>query len=267
MQQKALYTRALSHAKRKGKGSNPNFSTTGNKTLTFLKAAAMSLRIKRLFSRISKHYDVANDVLSLGMHRLWRRKLLKAAQIQRGQVVLDLCTGTGEVALAAARHTGTEGMVAGIDFVPQMLALAAKKISNNVRVQLLLGDAMGIPLKDSCADRVLIAYGIRNVDYPPDCLKEIYRVLKPGGLLVVLEFGKAASGSIASAASLYCQSILPRLGGAIARDKAAYEYLSQSSKAFPAGEEFVVLLREAGFSLSQFQPLFPGVAYLYIAVK
>ncbi len=233
----------------------------------------MSAEVRRIFSKISQHYDAANDILSFGLHRIWRWQLLKIAQLSIGQRVLDLCCGTGEIALCAAKAAGPSGKVVGLDFVPEMLAIAAKKArqakieASNAPICWVQGDGMSIPLHDAALDRVLIGYGIRNVDDPLICLREIWRVLSPGGLLAVLEFGQTSPGPLSSLSAMYCSKFVPCLGGLLTHDRLAYDYLQQSSSNFPSGEGFLKFLREAGFSSCYGKPVFPGLAFVYSARK
>lgn len=230
----------------------------------------MSTQVHEMFSSIAPRYDRANDVLSFGLHRLWRDRALKAGGVTAGNTVIDLCTGTGDVAFAAGRLVGPTGKVFGLDFVLPMLELAATKRSRMqlpCDVQFLQGDAMSIPFPDASADNVTVSFGIRNVDDPQHCLKEMFRVLRPGGAAIVIEFGKPRLPVFREVYNLYCRYVMPIIGGMLTGNRAAYEYLPRTSKAFPAGEEFAQLMRNSGFPDPQIKPLLTGLAYIYIGRK
>ena len=232
----------------------------------------MSREVQGMFAKIARRYDLANDVLSLGIHRWWRDRAVRSADIKVGQRVLDLCTGTGDQAFALARVVGQSGMVAGLDFVPDMLALAEQKSAtrlngNGAHPHFLQGDASVLPFRSELFDAVTISFGIRNVDDPLACLKEIYRVLRPGGRVMVLEFGRPRAPGFAQIYNLYSRYVMPQLGGALTGNRAAYEYLPRTAKAFPDGFDFLELLRRANFQCLEFKPLLSGLAYIYCAQR
>ena len=237
----------------------------------------VSKRTQLLFARISRRYDLANDVLSCGAHRLWRKKLLDAAKLGPKQVILDLCTGTGDVALLASRKTGPQGQVLALDCTAEMLAIAQAKRSKLMShkalsslcapIFFLRSDALRLPLADSSVDRVVIAFGIRNVEDPLHCLKETFRVLRPGGRLAIVEFGQLDAGFLKPCLAFYLNHLLPQIAALITGDRAAYDYLSRSSLAFPSGAAFAAMLTEAGFLRTQAASLFPGFAFLYGAER
>ncbi len=228
-----------------------------------------------MFSSIASRYDRANDVLSFGIHRQWRRKAIKLVGIRQGERALDLCTGTGDLALLLAESAGPKGLVYGLDFVPEMLTIAQEKESANrsaaessrAPITWIHGDAMSIPLPESSVDCATIAFGIRNVDSPKVCLQEILRVLTPEGRLVVIEFGKPKLPLFSSVYQWYSDNLMPKIGGAITGNQAAYEYLPRTSKAFPCREAFLSLMAESGFHDVKMQSLFGGIAYLYCGSK
>ena len=228
----------------------------------------MSEEVNAMFSSIANRYDLTNDVLSLGMHRLWRRPLLDFGGIRSGHHVLDLCTGTGDVAFCLQRRVGGTGSVIGLDFVPRMIEIAkakAMKRSNGAQTgpSFMLGDAMHIPFADRSFDAVTIAFGIRNLDNPLLGLIEMKRVLKKGGKVAVLEFGQPYVPVFSDVYGMYAKHLMPAIGGALTGNRRAYEYLPKTSAAFPAGASFTKLLAEAGFAEPQFRPLLGGLAYLY----
>ena len=232
----------------------------------------MSKEVQQMFSSIAPRYDRANDVLSFGIHRLWRRRAVSLLDIHEGERALDLCTGTGDLALLLAERVGAGGLVHGLDFVPEMLSLAQRKEqglrSTNPKIACapinwIHGDAMNIPLPDSSVDCVTIAFGIRNVDNPKLCLEDIRRVLAPNGRLVVIEFGKPKLPIFSVLYQWYSDNLMPKIGGVITGNKAAYEYLPRTSKAFPCREMFLELMTRCGFQEVKMESLFGGIAYLY----
>ena len=225
----------------------------------------MSEQVQAMFARIAPRYDAANDILSLGLHRAWRRRAVRMAQAQAGQSVLDCATGTGDLALAFKRAVGPGGRVVGTDFSAPMLAPApAKARRAHLNVTFEVADVLALPYADRSFDIASIAFGIRNVDSPAQCLREMARVVRPGGRVVVLEFGQPA-GLFRFPYALYSRFVMPALGGLLSGDRAAYEYLPRTAAAFPSRARFVVLMDSVGvFASAHFVPLTFGVAYLYL---
>ncbi len=227
----------------------------------------MSAEVQAMFARIAPRYDAGNAVLSLGTDRRWRRAAVAAAGVRPGDAVLDCATGTGELALAFKRAVGPTGRVLGTDFCAEMLEFApAKAAAAGLEVRFEQADVMKLPYADSSFDVASIAFGIRNVDAPVTALRELARVVKPGGRVVVLEFGQPA-GVFGAAFRVYARHVMPRLGGLITGDRAAYEYLPRTSAAFPSGERFLALMEEAGgFGERTARPLTFGTAWVYAGV-
>jgi demethylmenaquinone methyltransferase/2-methoxy-6-polyprenyl-1,4-benzoquinol methylase len=225
----------------------------------------MSTEVRQMFSSIAPRYDVTNEVLSFGVHRLWRRVAVKASGARPGHKVLDCATGTGDLALAFKRTVGGEGSVLGTDFCQEMLIPApAKAAREGLEVKFEVADALALPYADDSFDVASIAFGIRNVDDPVRCLKEMARVVKPGGRVVVLEFGQP-SGPFGALFRFYSRYIMPAVGGLLTGNRAAYQYLPKTSANFPAGQRFVALMEQAGcFSERQARPLTFGTAYVYV---
>ncbi len=227
----------------------------------------MSKSVHDMFASIARRYDCANDVLSLGMHRLWRGVALRAAGVQAGQTVVDLCTGTGDVAFAAADMVGPSGKVIGLDFVQEMVDIAEQKRldRNYPQIEFSRADALDLPLPDGCADLACVSFGIRNVDDPVQCLREMKRVVKENGTVMVLEFGQPKLPLFSQLYTFYSKYFMPFIGGALTGNRAAYEYLPETSSEFPAGAAFLQFMEEAGLEQMSFKPLFAGVAYIYTA--
>ena len=224
----------------------------------------MSEQVRLMFSDISERYDVGNDVLSFGAHRLWKNYMVRRAAAPRGGRVLDLATGTGDIALLFAEAVGPDGEVMGVDFCPDMIELARKRPKNhrdNLRFE--VGDAMKLRFADDSFDICSISFGIRNVDDPVVAMAEMRRVVKPGGRVVVLEFGQPR-GLFGSLYRFYSETILPVVGGVVSGNREAYSYLNKTAASFPCRDEFVGLMRRAGFARAGWKALFGGIAFLYI---
>jgi demethylmenaquinone methyltransferase/2-methoxy-6-polyprenyl-1,4-benzoquinol methylase len=227
-------------------------------------------RISGMFDAIAPRYDLLNTVLSAGLDRYWRRRAIHALAFSGDEVLLDVCTGTADVALAAARSRRGAGRVVGVDFSGAMLAHGAQKIRSaalSPRVRLIRGDAMTLPVRSESVDGVTMAFGIRNVAQPDVACAELRRVLRPGGRLAILEFGLPVIPAVRPLYLWYFRHVLPRIGRTISRHNAAYSYLPASVGAFPWGEAFAKLLRGAGFNNVRSRPLALGIVYLYTGEK
>jgi len=225
----------------------------------------MSTEVRQMFSSIATRYDVTNEVLSFGIHRLWRRKAVRLSGARPGDAVLDCASGTGDLALAFKRRVGADGRVVGTDFCKEMLDSApAKAAREGLQMEFQVADAMDLPFADNSFEVASIAFGIRNVDDPVKCLREMARVVRPGGRVVVLEFGQP-TGFFGALFRFYSKAIMPRIGGLLTGNRAAYEYLPRTSAAFPAGERFLALMEETGaYQTRVAHPLTFGTAYIYV---
>ena len=221
-----------------------------------------------MFASIARRYDAANEVLSLGIHKAWRRAAVRISGAARGDRILDCATGTGDLALEFKRAVGRRGDVSGTDFCLEMLESAPRKAARaGLDVRFAVADALALPYRECSFDVVSIAFGIRNVDDPLDCLREMARVVKPGGSVVVLEFGQPR-GAFGALFRSYSRRVLPLVGGALTGNRAAYEYLPRTAAAFPAGERFLALMAESqAFSRTEAHRLTYGTAYVYRGVK
>ncbi len=228
----------------------------------------MSEHVREMFSSIAPRYDVTNVVLSLGVDRLWRRVAVRESGAAPGDRVLDCATGTGDLALALRRAVEPGGTVVGMDFCAAMLEPAREKARRagleDVRFE--VADALALPYPARAFDIATIAFGIRNVDDPVRCLKEMSRVVRPGGRVVVLEFGQPR-GAWGALYRVYSRWLMPAVGGLLTGNRSAYAYLPRTAATFPAGERFLALMDEADtFSACRAQALTGGIAFVYLGV-
>lgn len=221
-------------------------------------------QIEAMFDAIAPRYDLVNRVLSMGIDRGWRRKAVAMLAAYQPKRILDVATGTADLALQAL--TLEPEKVVGVDISEEMLAVGREKIAAaglGDRITLQRGDAEKLPFSDSQFDAALVAFGVRNFQDLDKGLREIWRVLRPGGVLVVLEFSHPRTPVIKQGYAFYSRHILPRIGGAISKDQGAYKYLPSSVAAFPDGEDFLARLRATGYDDLKWQPLTFGIASLY----
>jgi demethylmenaquinone methyltransferase/2-methoxy-6-polyprenyl-1,4-benzoquinol methylase len=226
-----------------------------------------------MFDAIAERYDFLNHLLSAGLDKRWRKQAIDALQLTGRETVLDLCTGTADLALAATSGERRAKRVVGIDFSAAMLQIGKTKIGGAgasapaPAIDLIRGDAMQIPLRDASVDATTIGFGIRNVERPEAACREIARVLRPGGTLVILEFSLPRSPALRNFYLWYFRNVLPLIGRLISKHPSAYNYLPASVEAFPSPEEFSEQLRNAGFGTVRAVPLTFGVVYMFAAVK
>ncbi len=226
-------------------------------------------RIAGMFDAIAPRYDLLNRVLSAGLDRRWRDRAVDALGLAEGARVLDLCTGTADLAVATVRRV-PHASVIGVDFAGAMLKLGLSKTRSlglERSIRLARGDATRIPVGTATCDAATIAFGIRNVSEPERALAEIARVLRPNGRLAILEFGQPAIPGIRSLYSAYFRYLLPAIGRLVSKHNSAYSYLPESVGSFPAPREFAGIIAKQGFSNVRAVPLTLGIVYLYIAEK
>lgn len=218
-----------------------------------------------MFADIADDYDRINSILSFGVHSAWRKKTVIESGAKPGDRVLDCATGTGDLALEFKKKVGHEGSVLGTDFCKEMIEHAPDKANkNNLVVEFEVADAMDLPYDDDTFDIASIAFGIRNVDDPIVCLQEMARVVKPGGRVVVLEFGQPG-GIVKFPYQFYSKHVMPAIGGFISGNREAYTYLPETSAEFPAGDAFLEMMNEADvFESKKSVPLTRGIAYIYV---
>lgn len=216
--------------------------------------------IRSLFSSVSHGYDQANDFMTFGLVRLWRRRLVRWSHAKAGQAILDCATGTGDLAIEFKRVVGS-GRVIGTDFCAAMLEHAPEKAKQkNLEVDFQIADVTQLPFSDRQFDVCSIAYGIRNVENPARALSEMARVVKPGGCVMVLETGENKMPFM----NLYFRQVVPRIGGWVTGRREAYEYLNRSSSQFPSREAFVDLMRSTRrFSTIEYKSLMGGASFIY----
>jgi demethylmenaquinone methyltransferase/2-methoxy-6-polyprenyl-1,4-benzoquinol methylase len=221
-------------------------------------------QVRRMFARVARRYDRTNRVLSCGIDLRWRRAAVRFAAVEPHERALDVCAGTGDLALALA-SAGAE--VVGSDFCPEMLAFAvakSRRLPAPHRPTWLAGDALRLPFPDASFDLATVAFGIRNVADPVAALAEMARVVRPGGRVVVLEFTTPAPRGLGALYLFYFRRVLPRLGNLVAGDRGgAYDYLAESVLEFPQREAFLGLMRAAGLTAPQMRLLTGGIAALY----
>ena len=205
-----------------------------------------------MFDRIARRYDLVNTVLSGGVDGGWRRRAARATDVQPGGSALDVACGSGKLTAVLARIVGPQGRVVGLDFSPQMLAIARH---DHPALEFLEGDALNLPFDDASFVASTIAFGLRNLADPVRGLREMLRVVKPGGRAVVLEFVRPPKNLVGSAYRLYLRTLLPAIGGAISGQPAAYRYLSDTVDSYRSPEELRAMAGAAGWKNVRFQPL------------
>ena len=222
-----------------------------------------------VFSRVASKYDLMNDLMSLGIHRIWKDAMMDWLAPQPGQRLLDVAGGTGDVAFRfLKRAPGASAVVC--DMTEPMLIEGRKRAEAErlaASLDWVVGDAMALPLPHASFDVYTISFGIRNVTRIPDALAEAYRVLKPGGRLMVLEFSQIPNDLVQRAYDLYSFNVIPAMGQAVTGDRVSYQYLVESIRKFPDQESFAALIHDAGFGQVKYRNLTMGVAALHSGWK
>jgi len=227
-------------------------------------------KIAGMFDAIAGRYDLLNLVLSGGLDRHWRRCAIASLNLTGKERLLDVCTGTADVAIGSALRAKGAARVVGVDFSGAMLTHGLDKVRKGgltARIQLVRGDAMNLPVADASVHAATIAFGIRNVMKPEVACKELFRALRPGGRVAILEFGTPSNRLFGPVYEWYSRNILPRIGRAVSRHDAAYTYLPESIGAFAYGDEFARILNVSGFSHVEARPFMFGAVYLYTGQK
>lgn len=235
----------------------------------YAKEGSKKVQVEQMFDNIAQRYDLLNRVLSLGIDRGWRRKAIQILGRSNPALVLDVATGTGDLAIEIVRRIPT-AQVVGLDLSHEMLSAGRVKIEQRKlsdRIQMVKGDSEDINYPDNTFDGITVAFGVRNFEHLNRGLSEMHRVLKPGKKLIVLEFSQPYGFPFRQLFQWYFRHILPLVGRMASSDPAAYGYLYESVQAFPEGKDFVNILQANGFKNSQCIPLTLGVCSLYVAEK
>lgn len=224
-------------------------------------------RVRGVFDSVASRYDVMNDLMSGGLHRVWKAFTIAVSGVRTGQRVLDVAAGTGDLSRAFARKVGPTGLVVMSDINGSMLRAGRDRlIDSGVLVPTVLCDAEKLPFPDAQFDLVSVAFGLRNMTHKDAALRDMQRVLKPGGKLLVLEFSKPWT-PLRGAYDLYSFQVLPRLGKMVAGDPQSYQYLAESIRMHPDQETLAGLMRDAGFGHVDWHNLTAGVVALHIGQK
>lgn len=225
-------------------------------------------QVENMFDNIAWRYDFLNHFLSLGIDHYWRRKTIASIKPYKPRLILDVATGTADLALAAIKIHPEK--IYGVDISEDMLKIGREKIKNknlSDKIELLRGDSENLIFEENKFDALTVGFGVRNFEHTLNGLKEMYRVLKPGAPCAVLEFSKPKSFPFKQTYNFYTNKITPAVGKMISKDDAAYRYLKDSVDAFPEGEDFKKLFQQAGFSNITIRPLTFGVVTLYCGIK
>ena len=227
-------------------------------------------QVEQMFDNIAPTYDKLNHIMSLNIDRVWRRRVMRIVRRAKAHKIMDVATGTGDLAIAMAKRVDRT-QILGVDLSEEMLAVARRKVEKQglqERIMLEKGDAENLDMVASeSIDAATVAFGVRNFENIERGLSEIYRTLKPGGKLVILEFSMPKNRLVRWVYSQYAHRLLPRIGGMISKDKQAYTYLPDSVEEFPAPERFAEMLRGVGFVRVKTRSQSFGIAYIYDATK
>lgn len=211
--------------------------------------------VRTMFDRIARRYDLVNTVLSLGTDGGWRRRVARETGLSAGGSALDVACGSGKLTAELARIAGAGGRVIGLDFSPEMLEVARRQHPN---LELIEGDALNLPFEDRSFTASTIAFGLRNLSDPVRGLREMQRVVKPGGTTVVLEFVRPPNGPIGATYRVYLRTLLPAIGGALSGEPSAYRYLSDTVDSYRTPDELRAMAEAAGWTQIRFIPLAAG---------
>lgn len=230
-------------------------------------AKSKEQHVHEVFESISNNYDKMNSVISFQMHKLWRDDVMKRMNVKKGSACLDVCCGTADWTIALAKATGGDGIVKGLDFSESMLAVGKKKVLPYDFVELIHGNAMELPFEDNTFDYVTIGFGLRNVPDYMQVLREMNRVLKPGGMAVCLETSKSEIPVYREAFGMYFKYIMPMFGKLFAKSYKEYSWLQESAETFPGMKELKLMFEEAGFTNVSYKPYSGGAAAMHMGYK
>lgn len=226
-------------------------------------------QVEQMFNNISANYDKLNRVISFGIDVEWRKKVVALVNAKKPKKILDIATGTGDLAINLAKKTNAVEII-GLDISEGMLEVGRQKIQNeglSKKVEMMLGDSEDLPFSNNSFDAITVAFGVRNFENLEKGLAEIIRVLRPGGIFVVLETSVPTKFPYKQGYNLYTKNILPAIGKIFSKDQNAYAYLSESAAAFPHGKDFNNILKKIGFTTVENKPQTMGVATIYTASK
>ncbi|KIC40256.1 ubiquinone biosynthesis methyltransferase UbiE [Ruegeria sp. ANG-R] len=248
-------------------------SDNSDKTTHFgfetVREAEKAGRVQGVFNSVASKYDVMNDVMSMGIHRVWKDAMMDWLAPRPGQRLLDVAGGTGDISFRFLKRAG-HGHATVLDLTEPMLVEGRQRAEADQMADSLnwvVGDAMSLPFEDNTFDVYTISFGIRNVTRPQEALNEAYRVLKPGGRLMVLEFSQLPNDGLQKLYDLYSFNVIPRMGKLIANDYDSYQYLVESIRKFPDQQTFLNMVRTAGFENAKYRNLSMGIAALHSGWK
>lgn len=227
-------------------------------------------RVRQVFNSVAHQYDLMNDIMSAGLHRLWKRVAIESIAIRPEMQILDLAAGTGDLGRSMAKRAGSAGNVMLADINDQMLRIGRNRCINQGQLKGLTWcqcDAENLPYSEDSFDRVTIGFGLRNVTNKEIALKEMLRVLKPGGKALILEFSKPISSSLTQLYDIYSFSILPLMGQLITQDRDSYQYLAESIRKHPDQETLSQMMTDSGFTSISYQNLSGGIVAIHIGMK
>jgi demethylmenaquinone methyltransferase/2-methoxy-6-polyprenyl-1,4-benzoquinol methylase len=233
-------------------------------------AADKASRVRSVFASVAGKYDIMNDLMSFGAHRLWKHFTLSLTGLRPGGSALDVAGGTGDLAAGLLRQVGKTGRVVLSDINPAMLEIGRDRLldaGHVANVECLVADAERLPFEDNAFDCVTIGFGLRNVTDKAAALKSMYRVLKPGGQLLILEFSTPVAPGLKPIYDAYSFNVLPRLGRLVAGDADSYRYLAESIRVHPNQETLLQMLRDAGFGQSRYHNLSGGIVAVHRGYK
>ncbi len=226
-------------------------------------------QVSKMFNNIAPYYDFLNRFLSLGIDTVWRRKAIQQLGENKPKQVLDVATGTADVAIEIAKQLQPNKII-GLDIAEEMLQIGRKKIHKldmDETIELISGDAENLPFEDNTFDAITVAYGVRNFEHLEAGLKEMQRVLKPNGKVVILEFSKPTVFPLKQLFNFYFKNILPLIGRLTSKDPKAYRYLYESVQAFPDGQGFIDIMQRSGFARNTQIGLTFGISSIYVGYK
>ena len=226
-------------------------------------------KVKEVFDSVATNYDLMNDLMSMGIHRLWKRFMLSQTGLKMGMKALDVAGGTGDIAALLREQVGESGLVVMTDINPSMLKEGRSRLLDRGKlknIQVIQCDAEQLPFDEDQFDCVTIAFGLRNVTVKENALKSMFRVLKPGGKLLILEFSKP-NEMLSPVYDIYSFNILPTLGAWVANDRESYQYLAESIRVHPDQEKLEQMILSAGFDRAEYRNLTGGIVALHIGYK